>query len=53
MGDIYTKGQTRTKYNRPGKFDYRLVRPECLIREDLEKQLADMFARWEIWKCQA
>jgi hypothetical protein len=53
MGDIYTKGQTRTRYNRPGRFDFSKARSDDAIRKDLEQQLADMYLRWEMWKCQA
>jgi len=54
MGDTYKmSGQTRTRYNRPGHFDYKKVRPENVIRKDLEQQFADMLIRWEMWKCQA
>jgi len=53
MGDIYTKGQTRTKYNKVGKIEPAKLRPEDVIRDDLHGQLEKIFARWEQWKCQA
>jgi hypothetical protein len=38
--------------HRPMKLDTRLLRPEPDIRRDLEQQLTDILAKWELWKCQ-
>ena len=52
MGDSYQNGRTRTRHMRPGKLDWRRVRPEEEIRKDLARQIEAILKRQqERWSC--